>query len=64
MIKIKNTLAVLIGILMLTTVCSAVSYSVEAPHGTSVAPEGSIDYVITVSETGMDEYFDFSVDQI
>jgi hypothetical protein len=59
MIKIRNVLAVFIGVLMLATVCSATTYDVVAPHGTNVAPGGTIDYVITVSETGMDEYFNF-----
>lgn len=59
MIKVRNTLAVFIGILMLASVCSATSYNVVAPHGTNVVRGGTIDYMITVSDTGMDEYFNF-----
>ena len=68
MIKVRNALIVLIGILMLTNVCSAITYNVEAPNGISAAPGGSVEYTITVGDTGLvsnaglpiDERFDFS----
>ena len=47
---------------MLTNVCSAITYNVEAPNGISAAPGGSVEYKITVGDTGLpiDERFDLS----
>ncbi len=62
MIKMRNIIVVLVWTLMLTTVCSATTYNVEAPSGIHVAPGGSVDYKIIVSDTALpSEDFDFSV---
>lgn len=63
MTKVRNTLIILIGILMLTNICSAITYNIEAPNGIIATPGGSVEYVITISDTELpiDERFDFFV---